>query len=57
MVRKGATEAKAMAAAAADGRNDVVEFRGRDMTFYGIFAVWSGTPFEVIIVVDIDSVK
>jgi len=30
---------------------------GRDVAFDGVFTVWCGTPFEVVVIVDISSVE
>ena len=57
MVRQGAPEAETVAAAAADGRHDMVELGGRDVAFDGVFTVWCGTPFKVVVIVDISSVE
>jgi len=57
MVGKGTSKAETMATAAMHGGDHVVELGGGDMTFDGVFAVWSGTPFEVVIIVDICSVQ
>lgn len=56
MVRKATAETKAMATATLHGRDDMVELRGGDVTFDSVLAVRSGTPLEVVVVIDIGSV-
>ena len=57
MVGKSTAKAETMAATASDGGDNVVELGGRDVTFDGVFAVWRGTPFEVVIIVDVRSIQ
>jgi hypothetical protein len=56
VVGEGAAEAEAMATAAADGGDDMVELGWGDVTFNGVLAIWRGTPFKVVVVVDIRAV-
>lgn len=56
MVREGTAETEAMATAALHSRDDMVELRGGDVTFDSVFAVRSGTPLEVIVVIYVGSV-
>jgi hypothetical protein len=57
MVSEGTAKAETVATAAMDGGDNVVELRGRDVTFDGVFAVRCGTPLEVVIIVDVCSVQ
>ena len=57
MIGQGTAEAETMATATTHGRYNMIELGGRDMTFDGIFTVWGGTPFEVIIIVDISPIQ
>ena len=57
VVGEGTTEAEAVSAAASNRGDNVVEMRGGNVTFDGIFAVWRRTPFKVIVVVDIRSIQ
>src|SRR5271170_8043401 len=57
MVGESTAKAETMAATATDGGDNVVELGGWDVTFDGVFAVWRGTPFEVVIIVDVRSIQ
>ena len=57
MVSKSTAKAEIMITAATHGGDNMVELRGGDVTFDGIFAVWCGTPFEVVVVVDVRSIQ
>ena len=55
MVGEGAAKAKVMFALALDRGNDACELSVLDGAVYGIDAVGSGTPLEVVLVVDVCS--
>jgi hypothetical protein len=57
MVGESTAKTETMTATATDGGDNVVELGGWNVTFDGVFAVWCGTPFEVIIIVDVRSIQ
>jgi hypothetical protein len=57
VVGEGTSETEAVAAAATDGGDNMVELGGGDVTFDSVFAVWRRTPFQVVIIIDIRAIQ
>lgn len=55
MIVQTASKAETVFACAVHSRHNLVQIPSFDAAFYGEFAVWGGTPFEIVFVVDICS--
>lgn len=55
MIVQTASKAKTVFACAVHRGHNLVQIPSFDAAIYSEFAVWSGTPFEVVFVVDICS--